>query len=76
MEKHYQIKLRCATCGGENFESNEDKSYLKCTKCGREYFRGKEELLEYNQEAKDELLKQVKRDAENKIKESFKNFLK
>lgn len=42
---------RCATCGcTDYFECNEDQSYIKCTNCGREYFRGKEELLEYNQE--------------------------
>lgn len=46
-----QIVPRCATCGCTDcFECNDDQSYIKCTNCGREYFRGKEELLEYNQE--------------------------
>ncbi len=43
MEKHYEGKLRCITCAGEDFEFNEDKSYVKCTTCGREYLGGYDE---------------------------------
>lgn len=52
---------RCATCGmTDAFECNEDSSYIKCTNCGREYFGGKDELLEYNQDAIDEAKEKLK----------------
>ena len=32
MKDHYNVKLRCATCGcDDQFESGKDKSNLKCT---------------------------------------------
>lgn len=40
--------LRCPTCGGESFEANEERTYLKCVKCGREFLGGIDELKEYN----------------------------
>lgn len=72
------VHPRCATCGCQDqFEHNEDMSYIKCVNCGREYFGGRDELLEYNQDAieeaqielqkrtapiiRDELLKALKR---------------
>lgn len=67
-EKLNAIKInvhpRCATCGCQDqFEYNEDMSYIKCTNCGRELFGGRDELLEYNQDeieaSKEELSKQV-----------------
>lgn len=45
------ITLRCITCGGEDFEFNEDKSYIKCNLCNREYFGGYDELIELNEES-------------------------
>ena len=64
MEKHYEGKLRCITCAGEDFEFNEDKSYVKCTTCGREYLGGYDELLQYNQDVQDEVMNSMKKDAE------------
>ena len=71
-----EIKPRCATCGyQDHFEFNDDYSYIKCTNCGREYFGGKEELLEYNQEAideaKEELAIKVKSEIEKELKKAF-----
>ena len=39
MKNNYSksIALKCITCGGENFEVNEDESYIKCNLCDREY---------------------------------------
>lgn len=72
-----EIIPRCDTCGcQDNFEHNDDYSYIKCTNCGREYFGGKDELLEYNQElideAKENLAKQVKAELEKELSRLFK----
>lgn len=76
MKTEYFGKLRCATGAGENFEFNEDKTYVKCTSCGREYSGGYNELLEYNQEVKDEIMDKMKDEAEKYIRESLQNALK
>ena len=77
MEKHYSRSLRCNTCGGEDFEFNEDQSHVKCNNCGREYPGGYEELLQYNQEVQDEVFEEMEQDAENMIikqlQQVFKN---
>lgn len=77
MEKQYSKSPRCNTCGGEDFEFNEDKSFVKCNNCGREYPGGYEELLQYNQDIQNELFEELKEDAENiiieKLKQAFKN---
>lgn len=52
MNKNYDkiIRLRCVVCGSDSdFESNEDRSYIKCNKCNREYLRGYDELANLNQ---------------------------
>jgi len=66
-------KLWCPTCGGESFEANEDRSYLKCVKCGREFPGGKDELMEYN---RPEIEKKVRAIAEEKLKAAFKKAFK
>lgn len=76
MEKHYEGKLRCITCAGEDFEFNEDKSYVKCTTCGREYLGGYEELLQYNQNVQDEVTNRMKKDAEEMVKTEFEKAFK
>ncbi len=47
---HREIRLICATCGGDEFEYNDDKTYVKCKCCNREYLGGYDELVEYNRE--------------------------
>lgn len=76
MEKHYEGKLRCVTCAGEDFEFNEDKSYVKCTTCGREYLGGYDELLQYNQDVQDEVMNSMKKDAEEIVKTEFEKAFK
>lgn len=51
MKNNYNttISLLCATCGGSDFDFNEDKTYVKCTKCNREYLGGYDELVSFNQ---------------------------
>ena len=76
MKDSYEIRLQCATCGcDDQFEFNEDKSYIKCTFCNREYFGGIEELQELNEELIDEAKKEIQKDAENyfesKLKKAF-----
>ena len=78
---HKDIALRCATCGSSSdFEFNDDKTYVKCTKCNREYNGGYDELVELNkthiQEEMDELKAEVKKDAENYLRDSLKKALK
>lgn len=76
MNSHYQSKLICATCAGDDFEFNEDKSYIKCMNCGREYFGGYNELLEYNQDAKEEVMRQIKKDTEEMLKSELQKAFK
>ena len=71
------IQLRCVTCGCEDqFEYNDDKSYIKCTFCNREYFGGIEELKECNQEAFEEVQNRIQADAASYIKDQLKRAFK
>lgn len=73
----YTIKMRCATCGCDNgFEFNADQSYIKCTNCGREYFGGKEELVEANIDAVEEVKKEMKEDVTRIIQKELQNAFK
>lgn len=76
MMKHYKKRLRCATCAGEDFEFNEDKSYIKCTTCGREYFGGYDELIEYNQDVQEEVIRQVKEEVKKVVESEFQKTFK
>lgn len=76
MKKYYEERLRCVTCAGEDFEFNEDKSYIKCTICGREYFGGYNELIEYNQNVQEEVFNQAKEDVEKTIESELKKIFK
>lgn len=73
----YEVRLRCATCGCDNqFEFNDDQSYVKCTFCNREYFGGIEELKECNQEVFDEVKKEIENDAAAYLKEQIRKAFK
>ena len=83
MMKDYSksIQLRCVVCGSDSdFESNEDKTYIKCTKCNREYLGGYDELVELNQALIDEEVEatkqEVKEDLEKEIHEMLKKAFK
>ena len=70
------VKPRCATCGcDDQFEYNEDFSYIKCKNCGREYFGGKTELLEYNTEAIEEAQQELMNELAPIIREEIINSL-
>lgn len=78
MKTEYTIQLRCATCGSKNqFESNDDKTYVKCRMCGREYLGGIEELKELNPDAldsvKEEIAKEAKAEIMSSLRRAFKN---
>lgn len=75
------IQLRCIVCGSaDDFEYNEDKSYVKCKRCNKEYMGGYDELVEYNQvyiqDELDDLKQEVKKDFEKDIQDIFKNAFK
>ena len=83
MRKDYNksIRLRCVVCGSDSdFESNEDKTYIKCTRCNREYLGGYDELVELNQALIDEEVEatkqEVKEDLEKEIHEMLKKAFK
>lgn len=70
------IPLRCVVCGSaDDFEFNEDKSYIKCKKCNKEYPGGYDELVELNQSAIQEEIdavkEEVKEDLEKDIHDMF-----
>lgn len=72
------MQLECTTCGGQDFEFNDDKSYVKCNTCNREYLGGYDELVEYNQgkinQSLEEIKHEVKNDVEQALKDMFKKF--
>ena len=73
----YDVKLRCATCGcDDQFEFNEDKSYVKCTFCNREYLGGIEELKELNIETIEEVKERFREDASKYIHDELKKAFK
>lgn len=81
MKENYNksVQLRCSTCGGEDFNFNEDKSYIKCNLCNREYLGGYDELVEYNQENINENVQAMEnevRDDLQKLSDMFKNTFK
>ena len=83
MKKSYDkcIQLRCIVCGSEeDFECNDNKSYIKCKKCNKEYPGGYDELVELNQaliqeeldETKAEIAKDLEKDIHDMFKKAFK----
>lgn len=79
MRKDYSksIQLRCVVCGSDsNFESNEDKTYIKCTKCNREYFGGYDELVELNKGLIDEEIKRTKEEVTNDLQNEIASMLR
>lgn len=77
MKTECSIKLRCATCGcDDQFEFNEDKSYVKCTFCNREYLGGIEELKELNVETIEEVKERLREDASKYIHDELKKAFK
>lgn len=75
-EKTYNVTLRCIVCGStDQFEYNEDQSYIKCTNCGKEYFGGRDELVSYNQEQIEEIkeiaTEEVVNDLQKELKKIF-----
>lgn len=48
MSKKITVTLLCGTCGNQDFDYNEDKTWVKCNSCDREYTGGIEELKEHN----------------------------
>lgn len=74
MKKDYNkyIRLRCVVCGSDSdFESNEDKTYIKCTKCNREYHLGYDELVELNESMIREEIEATKQVIANDAKEEI-----
>ena len=79
MKKDYNksIHLRCIVCGSDSdFESNEDKTYIKCTKCNREYLGGYDELVELNQALIDEEVDETKREIKQDLEKDIYDMLK
>jgi len=78
--KKITVSLNCATCGGADFQFNEDKSFVRCETCNREYLGGYDELVEFNQEQiglavqnmKVEVGKEIRDDFEKSLKNIFK----
>lgn len=46
------VQIKCVDCDCEDqFEYNEDFSFIKCLNCGREYAGGKDEIIQLNWDA-------------------------
>lgn len=77
MKDTYEIRLRCTTCGcDDQFEYNDDQSYIKCTFCNREYPGGIEELKELNEDVIDEAKEKIGLDAQKYLEAELKKALK
>lgn len=79
MRKNYNksIQLRCVVCGSANdFEFNEDKTYIKCTKCNREYLGGYDELVELNQAVIDKEIEATKQEVKEDLEKDIHDMLK
>lgn len=79
MKKDYSksIQLRCVVCGSDSdFESNEDRTYIKCTKCNREYLGGYDELVELNQALIDEEIETTKQEVKEDLEKDIHDMLK
>ena len=79
MKKDYSksIQLRCVVCGSDSdFESNDDKTYIKCTRCNREYLGGYDELVELNKGLIDEEMEWTKEDVANDLHYEIASLLK
>jgi len=79
MKKDYNksIRLRCVVCGSDSdFESNDDKTYIKCTKCNREYLGGYDELVELNQTMIDEEIEATKQEIKEDLEKDIHDMLK
>lgn len=70
------VQLECATCGGQDFEFNDDKTYIKCNTCEREYLGGYDELVEYNQGKINQTLEDVKHEVKHDVEQAFKDMFK
>lgn len=79
MKKDYSksIRLRCVVCGSDSdFESNEDKTYVKCTKCNREYLGGYDELVELNKDLIEEEVEHTKEEITRDVQDELTAMLK
>ena len=79
MKKDYykSIRLRCVVCGSDSdFESNEDKTYIKCTKCNREYLGGYDELVELNQTLIDKEIEATRQEVKEDLEKDIHDMLK
>ena len=77
----FSVPLRCIVCGSDDcFEFNDDKSFVKCTQCGKEYPGGYDELVSCNaafiEEAKEEVLDNIKEDLQKEVHQMFKDAFK
>lgn len=71
-----KVQLECATCGSQDFEFNDDKTYIKCNTCEREYLGGYDELVEYNQGKINQTLEDVKHEVKHDVEQAFKDMFK
>nr|WP_308571652.1 hypothetical protein [uncultured Prevotella sp.] len=72
-----EIRLQCATCGGESsFVKDEKTGVITCKKCNRIYYGGLDELVELNQQRIDDekqlMIKEVNKEIKKEIKSIFK----
>ena len=67
-----EMHLRCVICGSDNnFEYNDDKSYVKCKLCNKEYLGGYLELKEMNEALISDGIEKLKGEVAEDIKKSL-----
>ncbi len=78
MKDNYKtsVSLACQACGGEDFDFNEDKTYVKCKMCEREYPGGYDEVVQANTERVNTAVDDMKREITSDIHEHFKQIFR
>jgi hypothetical protein len=76
MSKNYdrQIKLRCSTCGHDQFEGPDEAQTYICQKCDRRFCY--EELVETNGEEISEELSKIAKEVRDDLVAQFKSSFK
>lgn len=69
-----KVELQCPTCGGKQFESEENVESIKCATCG--LLTTKDELIAANSELVEAQVKEQTAAVLKDVEKSFKNLFK
>lgn len=68
------VAMQCATCGGTNFEYEDENSPVRCVGCDR--ILSRDELIKENDPRVDQEIENIKTEFISDIKKDFKKLFK